>query len=122
MHEQSLVRALLSQVREACYPLPASVAEEIVVAIGPLAGVEPLLVASAFELLTRDSDLAAARLTIEQTPLGLTCNACGSEFERSELAFDCPSCGTLQTRVTAGDAVVLRQIVLREPQPEGALP
>ena len=61
MHEQSLVRALLSQVREACLPLPSSDAEEVVVSIGPLAGVEPLLVESAFELLKCESDLAAAR-------------------------------------------------------------
>lgn len=120
MHEQSLVRALLSQVRAACHPHRAEDAEEVVVAIGPLAGVEPLLVESAFELLTRDSDLAAARITIELTPLQLSCESCSDTFETGEIAFDCPHCGSLRTRVIAGDGMVLRRIVLREP--EGASP
>lgn len=122
MHEQSLVRALLSQVRAACDPLRASDAVEVVVAIGPLAGVEPLLVESAFELLTRDSDLAAARISIEQTPLQLSCQSCSATFETWEIAFDCPGCGSLRTRIISGDGMVLRRIILREPQPEGASP
>lgn len=122
MHEQSLVRALLFQVREACGPLPTAAVDEVVVAIGPLAGVEPLLVESAFELLTHDSDLAAARLTIERVPLRLNCESCGAGLESDEIAFACPRCGSVQMRIVAGDGVVLRRIVLREPEPQEISP
>jgi hydrogenase nickel incorporation protein HypA/HybF len=88
----------------------------VVIAIGPLAGVEPLLVASAFDLLTRDTDLAHARLVIQQVPLRLACQSCGSEHESEEVRFDCPSCASPRTQVLAGDATILRHIILREPE------
>ena len=116
MHESSLVRALVAQVREACQPYSSMDIEQVVVAIGPLAGVEPLLVASAFELLTRDTDLEHARLVIQQVPLRLACQSCGGEHESDEITFVCPSCASRRTQVIAGDGMILRHILLREPE------
>lgn len=116
MHESSLVRALLTQVREACQPHSPIDVDEVVIAIGPLAGVEPLLVASAFNLLTRDTDLEHARLVIQWTPLRLVCHSCGSEHESDEIGFVCQSCASPRTQVIAGDGMILRHIILREPQ------
>ena len=116
MHESSLVRALLTQVREACQPHSPIDIDDVVIAIGPLAGVEPLLVASAFELLTRDTDLQHARLVIQLVPLRLACQSCGGEHESDEISFVCPSCASPRTQVIAGDGMVLRHIVVRQPQ------
>ena len=116
MHESSLVRALLTQVREACQPYSPIDIEQVVIAIGPLAGVEPLLVASAFDLLTRETDLEHARLVIQQVPLRLACQSCGGENESDEITFVCPSCSSPRTQVIAGDGMILRHIILREPQ------
>ena len=116
MHESSLVRALLTQVREACQPHSPIDIDEVVIAIGPLAGVEPLLVASSFELLTRNTDLQHTRLVIQQVPLRLACRSCGGEHESNEICFCCPSCTSPRTQVIAGDGMILRHILLREPQ------
>ena len=116
MHESSLVRALLTQVREACQPYSPIDIEQVVIAIGPLAGAEPLLVASAFELLTRDTDLQHARLVIRQVPLRLACQSCGDEYESDEIRFICPGCASPRTKVVAGDGMILRHIIVREPQ------
>jgi hydrogenase nickel incorporation protein HypA/HybF len=72
MHESSLVRALLTQIREACQPHSPIDIHEVFIAIGPLAGVEPLLVASAFDLFTRDTDLQDARLVIQRPCAGVS--------------------------------------------------
>jgi hydrogenase nickel incorporation protein HypA/HybF len=113
MHESSLVRCLLEQVRQACEPAPLAEIEEVVVSIGPLAGVEPLLVASAFDFVTRDTCLKQARLRIECVPLGLVCESCGSEWERDEIDFACPTCSSNRTRVLSGEGMILRHIVLK---------
>lgn len=115
MHESSLVRALLTQVREACQPYSPIDIDEVVIAIGPLAGVEPLLVASAFELLTQNTDLAHARLVIRQVPLRLACQTCGGEHESDEIRFHCPNCTSPRTQVIGGDGMILRHITVREP-------
>jgi hydrogenase nickel incorporation protein HypA/HybF len=116
MHESSLVRSLLARVKEACEPNSLAAVEEVVVAIGPLAGVEPLLVASAFELLTRDTSLEQIQLRIEQVPLRLACDNCGAECERDEIDFTCAACNSRRTRVISGDGMILRHIVLSDPQ------
>lgn len=121
MHEQSLVRSLLAQVRQAASSA-AGVVEQVVVAIGPLSGVEPLLVAGAFDLLTQGTELADARLVIEETPLSLLCRDCGEEFETDEIDFACPRCGSRCTRVVSGEHVILRSIVVCVPQPEEIAP
>lgn len=118
MHEYSLVRGLLLQMHEAAAPHQDTIVDEVVVAIGPLSGVEPMLVAIAFENLTLGTPYSTTRLVIEQTPLELSCLTCECAFETLEVALACPSCKSARTRVIQGDEVVLRQLVLRELQPE----
>jgi hydrogenase nickel incorporation protein HypA/HybF len=122
MHEFSIVRSRLVQVREAASPLAEAAVEEVVVSIGPLAGVEPMLFASAFELLTDNTPFRATRLVIEHSPLRLTCQDCGHDFETDGVAFACPACASVRTQVIAGDGIILRRLVLRECQPEEAVP
>lgn len=120
MHEYSLVRSLLTQVREAARPHVDSVLDEVVISIGPLAGVEPLLLASAFESLTTNTEYRGTRLVIEQPPLRLECQSCECGFETEQVDFVCPACASVRTRVIAGDGVILLRLVLRELQPEEA--
>ena len=51
MHEHSLVHALLEQVERLAGEQGAGEVEEVRVQLGPLSGVEPLLVKTAFEML-----------------------------------------------------------------------
>jgi hydrogenase nickel incorporation protein HypA/HybF len=122
MHELSLVRSLLAQVREAASPHADAAVDEVVISIGPLAGVEPLLFASAFESLTVNTVYCGTRLVIEKSPLRLNCQSCGYEFETEQVDFACTACASVRTRVIAGDGVILRRVVLREWQPEEAVP
>jgi hydrogenase nickel incorporation protein HypA/HybF len=120
MHEYSLVRALLEQVREAAAPHADADLKEVVISIGLLAGVEPVLVASAFASLVRDTAYSATQLVVEHTALRLLCQRCGCEYETMEVAFHCPVCSSVHTQVIDGDSVVLRRLVLSERQTEEA--
>lgn len=120
MHEYSLANAIAEQVRDITRQHSAIVVTEVVVAVGLLAGVEPLLLASAFEQIATDELLCKARLTIEQVPLTIHCDTCESDSELHEFAFNCPQCGADNTRVVGGDGVILRHVVLGQPETEGA--
>jgi hydrogenase nickel incorporation protein HypA/HybF len=117
MHEQSLVRSLLSQVQNDVVPNASCRVDEVRVEIGPLAGVEPLLVQSAFEQLVESSSLRGARLVIDVVPLSAECTACAEEFDVERFRFRCPACGSPQVRVTRGDAFRLVSITIREGVP-----
>jgi hydrogenase nickel incorporation protein HypA/HybF len=121
MHEYSLANALAEQVRDIARQHSATAVTEIVVAAGPLAGVEPLLLASAFEQMATDELLCKARLIIEEVPLTIHCDMCESDSELNDFAFICPHCGADATRVVGGDAVMLRHLVLSQPETEGTL-
>jgi hydrogenase nickel incorporation protein HypA/HybF len=118
MHEYSLARALAEQVRDIARQHCATSVTEVVVAAGPLAGVEPLLLASAFEQVATDELLCKVRLIIEEAPLTVHCDTCERESEIKDFAFVCPHCGAGTTRMVGGDALILRHVVLCQPEAE----
>jgi hydrogenase nickel incorporation protein HypA/HybF len=89
MHERSLVKNLLDQVRFIIDENEAEFAEEVLVEIGPLAGVEFNLVKSAFDQLVRESGQRVGRLSTQQVPLIVRCRVCGVESELDDFVFRC---------------------------------
>ncbi len=92
MHEQSLVRNLLSQVDEIRRKHDAQRVTEVRVGVGPLSGVEPLLLASAFDLLKSGTAAASAVLIVDEASLLAKCDACDCDFEIEGFRFRCPTC------------------------------
>ena len=113
MHERSLVKALLKQVEEIRRQHDAEHVTEVRVEVGPLSGVEPLLLATAFDQLTPESPAAAANLVIDDVALLAECTSCGCEFAVSHFVFRCPTCGG-NVRVTRGDQLQLVSVSLCE--------
>jgi hydrogenase nickel incorporation protein HypA/HybF len=109
MHEISLVRSLIRQV-EALVSEQGGTATEIEVSIGPLSGVEPLLVQSAFAQLAPKSRIAGASLRIEETELCAICRDCGNTFSVESFRFLCPACDSRAVEVTSGDGFRLERI------------
>ncbi len=115
MHEFSLVRALLVQVEEILAGQGGGVVHEIHLECGPLSGVEPSLLISAFEQLRPPGPLGYSSLVIEPVRLKAACRACGEAFEPRQFIFRCPNCGSDDTEVIGGDSVILNNIVITEP-------
>ncbi len=112
MHEISLVRSLIAQVEQLVAREGSGAVRTIHLQCGPLSGVEPTLMKSAFELLRQESALSDASLLIEQTPLKAVCRECQIEFRPERFRFVCPRCGCVDVEVIAGDAVILESIEL----------
>jgi hydrogenase nickel incorporation protein HypA/HybF len=113
MHEMSLVRSLLAQIDELCATHGGSAVREVRLEIGPLSGVEPTLVATAFDRLRSEvTSTATAELRIEEVRLEARCLACGGVFQPVNFHFRCATCGSGDTEITRGDGVLLQSVVL----------
>jgi hydrogenase nickel incorporation protein HypA/HybF len=115
MHEFSLVKGLLAQVNQVLEEQQAAHARQIRIALGPLSGVEPELVRSAFERLNRSSQWRDTELVITTEPLAIRCGDCQLESELTQFVFQCPACGSQAVTVIRGDAFRLLSITVDEP-------
>ncbi|MFW5734302.1 MAG: hydrogenase maturation nickel metallochaperone HypA [Oceanidesulfovibrio sp.] len=96
MHEMSITQSLLEIVRQELEKHGASKLLSVHVKHGTLANVVPEAMDLAWEVLTKDSDLAGATLTLEEIPLELECCACRHRFQPESGQFllaPCPECG-----------------------------
>ncbi len=114
MHEYSLVQSLLERVLEQARAHDATAVHSVTVRIGPAAGVEPDLFATAFEHCRQRSRVSAeAELIILSENERWSCPMCQSEIGRGH-QLSCPSCDW-PLRLTAGDALSLERMELEVP-------
>ena len=116
MHEVSLTRELLSQVKQAMLQHQVERVSGIQIEIGPLSGVEPLLVEQAFYALIRETGFADTCLTVQLTQLTAVCLDCQHEFEVVDFQFYCAACSSSRVQVTSGDQ--LRLLSIKSPLAE----
>lgn len=103
MHEISLVRNLIPQAVAAAAPLPAGTIRCIRVSAGPLTGVEPWLLARAFDSLRGEWGMPDCRLEVLEQSLRGVCRQCAHEFEIVNFVFHCPQCQSGLVHVTQGE-------------------
>jgi hydrogenase nickel incorporation protein HypA/HybF len=120
LHELSVCQALLTQVIEIAANRGADAVERIVIEVGPLSGVEPTLLARAFEVLRAGSCAADAVLSIESPAVTICCMACGAQSHTVPNRLVCAECGGYRTRIVTGDELQLRRVELRVPQAASA--
>jgi hydrogenase nickel incorporation protein HypA/HybF len=110
MHEYSLVEALLQQVEAEARSRNATAVRRIRVRIGPLAGVERRLFASAFDTCRGGTLCSGADLELADDPVAWCCEVCGARIPEGR-ALNCPAC-EWPARLTGGDALVLERVEL----------
>jgi len=108
MHEYGIVRALLDRVSSEAEARGATAVHSVEVRIGELAGVEPDLLATAFEAFRETTICAGARLEIRPVTARWECPACGDEVARGAVK----QCGRCRkpARLASGDEIVLERI------------
>mgnify|MGYP003382517998 CR=1 FL=1 len=110
MHEESLIRSLFRQVEELSQQHHATAVEEIEVEVGPLSGVEPLLLQDAFERLKDEFKWPKAELSVLQVELDVLCRNCQGESQLQEFRFVCNQCGSTSLQILRGDALRLLNV------------
>lgn len=114
MHERSLVRALLRQVQRVANENSAGRVRSIRVRIGEFSGVEPELLASAYNDLIQGTRLCETTLDLEQVPLEGVCDQCGSQFRVERFNFQCVQCGSPLVTLHGGDELLLDTVTMEE--------
>ena len=112
MHELAVAHALVEQVDAVIDQHQASRAALIRVRIGPLAGVVPDLLATAFPLAAAGSRLQHAALDLVDAPIRVRCQTCGAETEAAMNRLICSACGDWHTQVISGDDLLLESVEL----------
>ena len=115
MHEKSLVQSLLKQVEAIMREHHAISVQAVTVEIGPLSGVESLLVEDAFSELLLTSQIGRPSLNIQAVDLTIRCRDCKQESSSSGLALKCQLCGSNKVRITHGDEFRLIDVSLQVP-------
>ncbi len=113
MHEYSLVQALLERIEQEARSRKATAVHRIVVCIGPLAGVDPALFTSAYEVCRSGTLCERAELAIAGELVAWRCDSCGVAIPAGGV-LGCPACG-LPARLTGGNALTLERIELEVP-------
>ena len=112
MHELSVCLALMQQVETICNEHRARRVEKIVLALGPLSGIEQHLLERAFPLAAIGTRAEHAALVVESCAVRVQCSACGAESEVAPNRLLCASCGDFRTRLIAGDEMLLVSVEL----------
>lgn len=112
MHELAVAQALVEQVNAVILQNNASSASLIRVRIGPLAGVVPELLGSAFPLAAAGSRMEHAVLDLVAAPIKVRCQTCGTETEAAMNRLICGACGDWHTQVVSGDELLLESVEL----------
>jgi hydrogenase nickel incorporation protein HypA/HybF len=112
VHELAVAQALVEQVDAVIDQHNAAQASMIRVRIGPLAGVVPELLASAFPLAAAGSRMEHAQLEFILAPIRVHCQTCGAETEAAMNRLVCGACGDWHTQVISGDELLLESVEL----------
>jgi len=112
MHELAVAQALVEQVDAVITQHRATRASLIRVRIGPLAGVVPELLASAFPLAAAGSRMEHAELDLVEAPIQVHCQTCGAETEAAMNRLVCGACGDWHTQLISGDELLLESVEL----------
>jgi hydrogenase nickel incorporation protein HypA/HybF len=114
MHELAICQSLLSEAGRLAALNSAREVTGIVVAIGPLSGVEPQLLGRAFSIARAGTLAERASLTIETAPVLVWCKACEIETQVEVNALLCGACGTWQVQLKSGNEMLLKRLELAD--------
>lgn len=104
MHELSIALSVLDIVRTAAAASGLGSVTVVRLRIGRASGVQPDSLRFAFDCSKEGTLAAAARLEIDEVPIGGRCDVCDRDFTSPEpYVLACPLCGGTSFRVTAGD-------------------
>jgi len=110
MHEYGLVGALIERVEAEARAHGAWQVARVHVGIGAMAGVDPELLARAYETFRERTVCAHAPLEVRRVAARWACPRCEGTLERGAI-LRCPQCG-IPARLVEGEDLILERIEL----------
>jgi hydrogenase nickel incorporation protein HypA/HybF len=110
MHEYSIVQSLMEQIALQAGRHGASAVHRVRLRIGELAGIDPDLLRTAYEMVREGTICEAAPLDIDTVEARWECRGCGRVIVAGSL-LQCEACGR-PARLAAGDEILLERLEL----------
>ncbi len=110
MHEYSLVQALVDRIEQEAKARDAVRVHAVRVRIGELAGVDSVLLATAYQTFTKGTICEGVPLELVSAPAQWECKSCLRAIAKGE-KLQCPTCGS-PARLVQGDEIVLDRLEL----------
>lgn len=108
MHELSIAVSLIEAAETRAAEEGAKRISRLYLRIGPLSGVVPEALASAFELASQSTQAYGAELEIEEVPIAVYCPGCDRVVDvDGDFSFQCPRCGQLTHDIRRGNEMEL---------------
>ncbi len=114
MHEYSLIQSLLSRVEDEARRRGALKVHALAIRVGELSGVDPDLLAGAYQIAREGTPCAGAELRMSQVPAVWTCPRCRKTFGRGEV-LRCAECAAPAELSDGADALTLESIEMEVP-------
>ena len=102
MHELSITESILSIVLDKATEAKASQVARINIVIGELSGVVADCVEFYFELLSKDTIAALAKLSFRHPQTQVRCRDCALVFSPENLDWNCPACQGQNIEIVSG--------------------
>lgn len=114
MHETSIARRLLEQIKSICAENDVKGAVTVQLEVGVMSGIEAELLKTAFTRLVCDTSLHGSTLDITTVPLTAACDQCETTIEVRDFDFRCPQCRQ-PLNVQTGEELRLVSLTTTEP-------
>jgi hydrogenase nickel incorporation protein HypA/HybF len=110
MHEVGIVTQALDMALEAAKKENAARITLMRMRIGDLAGVVPEALEFAFSVVTRETIAEGAKFEWDAVPVLCRCDRCQKDFTPDAMAYRCPDCGELATKILSGREIEVTEI------------
>lgn len=110
MHEMALAEGIVQIVESAARANDAQAVRAVWLELGALSHVEQEALRFSFDVVTRGTVAAGARLEVLTTPGLAWCMPCGESVGLARLGDPCPKCGSHQLQVTQGEEMRVKEI------------
>jgi len=110
MHEMALCEGVVRIVEEEARRRAFSKVKVVRLEIGALSHVMPEAMKFCFEAVAARTIAAGAVLEIVELPGAAWCMACSREVEVKQRYEPCPSCGSYQLQVVAGEEMRVKEL------------
>jgi hydrogenase nickel incorporation protein HypA/HybF len=112
MHETDMTKALILTVQEWWEAQPERpTVSQVHLTVGKFTCVEPVSLQFAFEVQTRDTFLADAKLVIQETPLIAFCHRCQHDYQPEiGIQYACPDCRSPMDDIRSGRELKIDRI------------
>ena len=114
MHELSIACEINKIVNQYVKADQRKYIKSVTVRIGKLQNILPDSLNFCFEAINSSGNSISPKLDIEQVPITLKCNKCGSLNGIECFSFSCINCGSTDIKVITGNELSVKEIELFE--------